>query len=92
MNSIACAKRTGKRIAVSNHAKTHMVIFRIPAVMLCDMIQNPIPCNSRKGLPHRKSARRICAMKKNVKYNIILDPFKIQEESCWVVANMEPLK
>ena len=86
-------KKDGKRIAIGGHAKSHMVTFNIRPETLCDMIQDPIPCGTTRGKPHRnKTARRICAMRKNVKYNIIFDPFVIQGESCWVVANMEPLR
>ena len=85
-------KKDNKRIAVSNHVKTHMLAFNITPETLCDMIQNPVPCNSRTGKPHRKTSKRICAMRKDVKYNIIFDPFVIRNEDCWVVANMEPLK
>lgn len=85
-------KKNGRRIAVSGHAKSHMVLNHIFPETLCDMVQNPVPCPSRKGKPHRKTARRICAMRKKTKYNIILDPFNIDGERCWVVSNMEPIQ
>lgn len=85
-------KKDGKRIAVGGHAKTHMISFKINAETLCDMIQNPIPCNSPRGKPHRPKARRVCAYRKGRKYNIILDPMILNDEECWVVSNMEPLK
>jgi hypothetical protein len=84
-------KKDGKRIAVSNHAKSHMIYQYIKPETLCDMIRSPIPAGSSAGKPHRKNARRVCSMHKKVKYNIVLDPFVINDEACWVIANMEPV-
>ena len=88
--------KDGRRIAVGGHAKSHMITEKISPLTLCDMIQNPVPCNKTVGKPHRSSSRRLCAMRKNrnhkmVKYNIVFDPFTIKGEQCWVVAHLEPL-
>jgi hypothetical protein len=85
-------KNDGRKIILSRHVRSHMIFFEISPEMLCDMIQNPIPCGSEKGKPHRKTSKRICAMRKKTRYNLIFDPFICQNESCWIVSNMEPLR
>ncbi|MDR3282492.1 MAG: hypothetical protein LBS92_02645 [Candidatus Methanoplasma sp.] len=68
-----------------------MITHGILPTTLCDMIADRIPCGTKRGKPHRPDARRVCSMRKERKYNIILDPIRIGDEVCWIVSNIEPI-
>jgi len=87
-------QKDGRHFAVSTHAMFHMQAQkkRISPMTLCDMLQNRIDCNTKKGRPNRKNSKRICSRHDGRTFNIILDPVELDGCDCWMVGNLEPLK
>jgi hypothetical protein len=88
-------EKDDRHFCVSDHAIDHMYSQNPPidALTLCDMLMNRVPCNTRKGMPHRAKigAKRVCSERKGKKFNIILEPTEINGMSCWIVSNLKPV-
>lgn len=80
----------GRYVSFSSHAKMHLSEFKLDALEVIDMLNDPVPCPDSRRF--RRQDVEICSRKHRKTFRIILADAFCDDvgEPCWCVENVKP--